>query len=76
MTDALAVELQEEYGDELDAMLEYLDMVRESGVTNMFGAAPYVADNFGLDIKEARKVLQHWMGTFSERQAQQQAVTP
>ena len=31
-----------------DEMLEYLDMLRESAVTNMFGAAPYLQDEFGM----------------------------
>ena len=31
-----------------DEMLEYLDDLRESGETNMFGAGPYVQREFGL----------------------------
>ena len=29
--------------------LEYLDNLRESGITNMFGAAPYLEFSFDLD---------------------------
>lgn len=47
--------------------LEYLDELRESGVTNMFGAGEYLEAVFGLDRKEARRVLTHWMQTFGER---------
>lgn len=47
--------------------LVYLDELRESGVTNMFGARPYLADEFGLSNKDAGEVLSHWMKTFSER---------
>ena len=47
--------------------LEYLDDLRESGVTNMFGAAPYVEATFGLSRSESRAVLTYWMRTFSER---------
>jgi len=43
---------------------EFLDNLRESGVTNMFGAAPYLADSFCLEIKEARKILKEWMENF------------
>ena len=50
-----------------DEMLEYLDELRESGETNMFGAAPYVQEEFGLERDEARSVLFYWMHTFSER---------
>lgn len=45
---------------------EYLNRLRESGVTNMFGAAPYVADEFGLSMAEARKVLSEWMDWIDE----------
>lgn len=50
---------------------EYLDNLRESGVTNMFGAAPYLQQAFGLSRYEARDVLLKWMETFSERHATQ-----
>jgi hypothetical protein len=35
----------------------YLDDLRASGVTNMFGARPYVEEEFGLSKAEATKVL-------------------
>jgi uncharacterized protein YciI len=53
-----------------DEHLEYLDELRESGVTNMFGAAPYVEDEFELTREQARRVLTYWMHTFSERHAE------
>ena len=43
---------------------EYLDQLRESGVTNMFGAGSYLQEEFGMDKHEARKVLSEWMRTF------------
>lgn len=39
----------------------YLDGLRESGVTNMFGAGPYLQDEFGVDRKEAREIVLAWM---------------
>ncbi len=45
---------------------EYLDRLRESGVTNMFGAAPYLQEEFGLDRKEARAILLEWMHSFDK----------
>jgi hypothetical protein len=53
-------EIREEY-------LTYLDDLRESGVTNMFGAAPYLEQTFGLERREAREILTHWMKTFGDR---------
>jgi len=51
-----------------DEHLDFLDALRESGVTNMFGAAPYLVDEFPeLDIRQARKILMYWMDTFSSR---------
>lgn len=46
---------------------DYLDGLRESGVTNMFGATPYLKKTFGLSDSMARAVLSDWMKTFSER---------
>ena len=51
-----------------DEHLEFLDRLRESGKTNMFGAAPFLQKRFPeLAMSEASKVLAHWMETFSER---------
>lgn len=45
----------------------YLDELRESGVTNMFGAVPYLRTEFGIDKREAREILLDWMRSFDER---------
>ena len=50
-----------------EAIFLYLDSLRESGVTNMFGAGPYVESEFGLGRKESGKLVVEWMKTFSER---------
>ena len=47
--------------------LEYLDDLRESGATNMFGAGSYVQDTFDLTRQEASTILSYWMETFSDR---------
>jgi hypothetical protein len=52
---------------EQESYFRYLDELRESGITNMFGAAPYLAYAFDLDRQEARKVLAEWMRTFGAR---------
>ena len=48
-------------------VLDYLDDLRESGVTNMFGAGSFLQDEFGFDKHEARAVLSYWMKTFGKR---------
>jgi hypothetical protein len=50
-----------------DEVFDYLDALRESGVTNMFGAAPYLMKEFGFDKREAGQWLVEWMQTFGER---------
>lgn len=44
-----------------DIVWSYLETLRESGVTNMFGAAPYLMDEFGMDKYSARDALLDWM---------------
>jgi hypothetical protein len=51
-------------GKSMSQYYEYLNALRESGKVNMFGAAPYLQDTFGLDRKEARKILVEWMDSF------------
>lgn len=54
--------------NETEQQFEFLDRLRQSGVTNMFGAAPYLQAQFPqLSVSEARKVLVNWMETFSVR---------
>lgn len=48
--------------------LTFLDDLRESGVTNMFGSIPHLTAQFPMGTGDAIKILQHWMDTFSERQ--------
>ena len=44
-----------------DTMFTYLEGLRQSGVTNMFGAGPYLEREFGLNRDEANEVLLDWM---------------
>ena len=48
-------------GKSMNAYYEYLDALRESGVTNMYGASPYLQDQFDLSKGEAREILMAWM---------------
>lgn len=45
---------------------EYLESLRDSGVTNMFGAGAYLEDHFGLSRYEARDILLEWMRAFNK----------
>ena len=57
---------------EFEEYFEYLDQLRESGVTNMFGATPYLVEEFGVDRSTARRILTEWMRSFSERHPQEE----
>lgn len=48
-----------------EEMMDFLDDLRESGDTNMFGAAPYLQDEFGLERRDAKAVLVYWMESFA-----------
>lgn len=45
---------------------DYLVELRDSGETNMFGAAPYLEREFGLSRTEARNILIQWIESFNE----------
>ena len=46
--------------------MEFLNFLRNTGVTNMFGSAPYVQEEFGIEKKEARRLVSLWMSNFNE----------
>jgi hypothetical protein len=43
---------------------EYLIALRDSGIVNMWGASPYLAEYFGLGRKEANTILVEWIESF------------
>lgn len=44
----------------------YLEELRRSGKTNMFGATPYLMAAFGLKRNEAVQILADWMQNYNE----------
>ena len=48
---------------------DYLDALRESGTINMFGALPYLQEEFpelGFDRQRAASILKSWMDNFGK----------
>jgi hypothetical protein len=45
---------------------DFLEDLRKSGDTNMFGAAPYLQAEFGLDKDRARRILVDWIEGHSD----------
>ena len=44
----------------------YLEELRQSGVTNMYGASPYLREEFGLGRRESIKIVANWMDNYEE----------
>ena len=57
----------QEQAPEKEDYFKYLDELRESGETNMFGARPYLVEEFDLEEKEAQAILVEWMKTYGKR---------
>jgi len=47
-------------------IMEYLNVLRATGATNMFGATPYITGEFDVNEREARRILKLWMKNFNE----------
>jgi hypothetical protein len=46
---------------------EYLEELRDSGATNMWGATPYLQARFALDEKRAGEILVEWIQSFRKK---------
>jgi hypothetical protein len=46
--------------------LEFLDNLRGSGETNMFGSLPYLEAEFNLVRPVAREILEYWIKSFGD----------
>jgi hypothetical protein len=40
---------------------DFLVLLRDLGVTNMLGAAPYLQSEFNINKREAREILANWI---------------
>ena len=47
-------------------MFDYLNNLRRSGDTNMFGASPYLENEFNIEQRKASDVLVKCMDGFNE----------
>jgi hypothetical protein len=50
--------------EEFENFFEFLDGLRNAGLTNMYGAGPYVEYRFDLDKHDSKTVVRAWMKTF------------
>ena len=52
----------------LEEYFLFLECVKESGVTNMLGASPYLEEQFEeLNGSDSRKVLALWIQSYTEK---------
>lgn len=58
----------------LAEVFAYLDELRESGVTNMYGAAPYLMRDMGRTREQSAAELVMWMKTFSKETPEARAA--
>lgn len=61
--------------NECQKYFDYLERLRQSGETNMYGAVPYLQEEFPelrYSPERARKILLAWFGTFREKEADTQ----
>jgi len=52
--------------EDVERCFVYLDALRESGVTNMFGATEFLVAQYDLSDGYARDMLILWMSTFTD----------
>ena len=67
--DTQALLEDEEFNQNKNEVFLYLDELRESGETNMFGAAPYVAQHFECGKHMSRKYVASWMKNFNKKRS-------
>lgn len=47
-------------------VMTFLNRLRDAGLTNMFGATPYIEQMYDTGKAEARRILTLWMENFNE----------
>jgi len=55
-----------QYDEMKEDVFEYLEELRESGETNMFGATGYLVETFEISKNMARKFLLDWMESYND----------
>lgn len=55
----------------MEKYFEYLNALRNSGMTNMYGAVPFLQQEFpelSFDRARAQEILRAWMASFSDNE--------
>ena len=51
--------------EEWEHYYKALELIRESGITNMWGSAPYLAEYCNIDLKLANDILCSWIDNYN-----------
>lgn len=49
-----------------EEIFNYLNELRDSGETNMFGAGAFLQEKFGMDTAEASGWIGNWMNSYNK----------
>ena len=52
--------------EEWEHYYKALELIRESGITNMFNAAPYLAKYCRIDLELAKDIVYSWMDNYDK----------
>jgi hypothetical protein len=52
--------------EQMKEYFDYLVELRDSGETNMWGAAPYIQREFGVTYQESKEILLAWIKSFEK----------
>ena len=50
--------------EEWNNYYETLEVIRQSGITNMWGSAPYLAEYCNIDLELAKDILCSWIDNY------------
>ena len=69
--DTQALLEDEEFNQNKNEVFLYLEELRESGETNMFGAAKFIRKDFECSKKMSIRYLSEWMKTYNTKDKEQ-----
>ena len=56
---------EKEYNEEWIEYYRWLEDLRQSGITNMYGATPYLKEAFPEVCNDAQRILGSWMKNYN-----------
>tara|TARA_R110002051_G_C8326113_1_gene435798 strand:+ start:211 stop:483 length:273 start_codon:yes stop_codon:yes gene_type:complete len=63
---AATLDAEETAKEKTTTTTEFLNELRESGITNMWGAGKYIEMEFGVSKNQSKEILISWMKNFKK----------